>query len=335
MPPQTLQTKQVTLLILSDTHSFHHDFATLTTLATSYPPIDILLHCGDLTNVSAPSELSHALHFLSLIPATLKLVIAGNHDLTLDHTYCSTPNARVLTLQDHDAARAMWIGPTSLAARTGITYLEEGTHTFALASGARFTVHASPFQPTCGDWAFGYPWSFDRWTAPSASFIGRAFDYLWGRTDRVNPPHVAENPIPGFPRVDVLMTHGPPRGVLDRTRLGDERGCVFLRRAVGKVRPRVHCFGHMHEGRGVARIAWKRWWVPFASEKVEVLGERKAEEHDAAAVEVLDLTDEGGRGVRHGRETVFVNAAIRDGGNRIANRPWVVKMDLPIGDVEE
>ena len=49
---------------------------------------------------------------------------------------------------------------------------------------------------------------------------------------------------------DILITHGPPMGILDRTY--DERavGCEALREALTRVRPRVHCFGHIHEGYG-------------------------------------------------------------------------------------
>lgn len=128
------------------------------------------------------------------------------------------------------------------------------------------------------------------------------------------------------------MTHGPPRGVLDRTKLGDERGCVWLRNAVERVRPRVHAFGHIHEGRGCARVRWRGW--PGWGGRVEVLEEDVGVGVGGGnVVSVLDLTEENGRGLRWGRETVFVNAAVRDERSRIANKPWVVKVDLSV--VEE
>jgi len=49
---------------------------------------------------------------------------------------------------------------------------------------------------------------------------------------------------------DVLITHGPPRGILDRTYSGEQVGCDDLRAAVERVRPRLHVFGHIHEGYG-------------------------------------------------------------------------------------
>ncbi|MCE9584539.1 MAG: metallophosphatase domain-containing protein [Planctomycetes bacterium] len=51
---------------------------------------------------------------------------------------------------------------------------------------------------------------------------------------------------------DVLLTHGPPRGILDRTMSGDEVGCDALAAEVGsRVRPRLHVFGHIHEAYGM------------------------------------------------------------------------------------
>ena len=50
--------------------------------------------------------------------------------------------------------------------------------------------------------------------------------------------------------IDVLVTHGPPAGILDRTVHGLDVGCADLLDAVRRVRPRVHVFGHIHEAHG-------------------------------------------------------------------------------------
>lgn len=52
---------------------------------------------------------------------------------------------------------------------------------------------------------------------------------------------------------DILLTHGPPHGQLDRTRDGLAVGCEDLARRLLTVRPRVHLFGHIHEGYGMVR----------------------------------------------------------------------------------
>lgn len=52
---------------------------------------------------------------------------------------------------------------------------------------------------------------------------------------------------------DVLVTHGPPAGILDKVSNGshDESvGCADLLAAVERVKPRLHVFGHIHEGHG-------------------------------------------------------------------------------------
>ncbi len=50
--------------------------------------------------------------------------------------------------------------------------------------------------------------------------------------------------------VDILVTHGPPAGILDRTSSGLEVGCKNLLAAFARIRPKVHVFGHVHEGYG-------------------------------------------------------------------------------------
>jgi Icc-related predicted phosphoesterase len=51
--------------------------------------------------------------------------------------------------------------------------------------------------------------------------------------------------------VDVLITHGPPRGIADRTVNGEEVGCADLGTAMARVKPRLAVFGHIHEGYGI------------------------------------------------------------------------------------
>jgi 3',5'-cyclic AMP phosphodiesterase CpdA len=49
---------------------------------------------------------------------------------------------------------------------------------------------------------------------------------------------------------DVLVTHGPPLRILDRTPRGDYVGDQDLLNRVRAVRPRVHVFGHIHDAHG-------------------------------------------------------------------------------------
>jgi Icc-related predicted phosphoesterase len=52
-----------------------------------------------------------------------------------------------------------------------------------------------------------------------------------------------------------MMTHGPPKGILDECEQGN-MGCENLLRAARRARPRLYCFGHIHEGYGSKLITW-------------------------------------------------------------------------------
>lgn len=51
---------------------------------------------------------------------------------------------------------------------------------------------------------------------------------------------------------DILVTHGPARGLLDTVSPYSSRplGCEELRLALERVRPKLHVFGHIHGGYG-------------------------------------------------------------------------------------
>ncbi|OIP44152.1 MAG: metallophosphoesterase [Deltaproteobacteria bacterium CG2_30_63_29] len=53
---------------------------------------------------------------------------------------------------------------------------------------------------------------------------------------------------------DVLVTHGPPFGILDRTHSHQDAGCADLLARVQVVKPRLHVFGHIHEARGTIQV---------------------------------------------------------------------------------
>lgn len=49
---------------------------------------------------------------------------------------------------------------------------------------------------------------------------------------------------------DVLITHTPPLGILDKVARGNV-GCEVLKHCVEKVQPKYHIFGHIHESYGI------------------------------------------------------------------------------------
>lgn len=52
---------------------------------------------------------------------------------------------------------------------------------------------------------------------------------------------------------DVLISHGPPRGILDLTQDGDHAGSISHRHVVRSIRPKLNVFGHIHETYGHER----------------------------------------------------------------------------------
>ncbi|KAF7901568.1 hypothetical protein EAE99_012224 [Botrytis elliptica] len=113
--------------------------------------------------------------------AELKLVITGNHDLELDEGWCK---AHLEEDEDYldDHARAMEVMKGELAKEPVVTYLEEGTHTFNLKSGATFKIYASPYQHEFNDYASPYKRNEDRFNASGETAEGVT--------------SIAENPIP-------------------------------------------------------------------------------------------------------------------------------------------
>ena len=69
-------------LIISDTHNAdrnRQDFSW-----EPFPKVDVVLHCGDLTMLGRMQEYQTTFDMIKDIDAELKLVIAGNHDISLD-----------------------------------------------------------------------------------------------------------------------------------------------------------------------------------------------------------------------------------------------------------
>lgn len=52
---------------------------------------------------------------------------------------------------------------------------------------------------------------------------------------------------------DILVTHTPPKWSLD---LPAGMGCEWLNKETWRVKPRLHVFGHVHEGKGRTSIWW-------------------------------------------------------------------------------
>jgi Icc-related predicted phosphoesterase len=145
-----------------------------------------------------------------------------NDLLNLDH-FCGQLDYKhvLLIAGNHD-----WVFERNrLAARElkNITYLED---TGVVIDGIKF--YGSPYQPEFYNWAFNLP--------RSGSGLARVWSLIPDDTD-------------------VLITHGPPAGILDQPfGKGEHAGCELLLKRVEEVRPRLHVFGHIHGSYGQTRI---------------------------------------------------------------------------------
>lgn len=54
--------------------------------------------------------------------------------------------------------------------------------------------------------------------------------------------------------IDILITHTPPRGILDTSSRGRPLGCPSLAKELKRISPRVHCFGHVHASAGRQQV---------------------------------------------------------------------------------
>lgn len=143
---------------------------------------------------------------------------------------------------------------------------------------------------------------------------------------------IADNPVPEWSEVDVIMTHGPPMGILDEVYNGGHVGCEHLLRAARRCKPRMHCFGHIHEGWGAQKIQWKegdeldvelRDHVQRAT-PIDVDEQQMKDAHAA----YVDISHGGEHAVEFGRETLMVNASIMSVRYKPVQGPWLVDMDL-------
>ena len=102
---------------------------------------------------------------------------------------------------------------------TNTTYLEDDA---IVIDGCTF--YGSPWQPEYMEMAFNLP-------------RGLALAEKWAKI---------------FSCTDVLITHGPPHGILDFTFEDKEHvGCKALSDVVMQIKPKLHVFGHIHCQHGV------------------------------------------------------------------------------------
>ncbi len=132
---------------------------------------------------------------------------------------------KVLIAGNHDWAFEKWpdLARAMIAeVAPSVTYLQDSG---VEIDGIRFW--GSPYQPAFCDWAFNLP---------RGEALKRHWDLIPEGTD-------------------VLITHGPARGILDISGFDNERcGCDDLLATIQRVKPRLHVFGHIHHSYGTRKV---------------------------------------------------------------------------------
>lgn len=312
-------------LIISDTHGM--DFR------PEDKPVkhaDVAIHCGDLTDGSKLEEFRTAIRLLKDIDAPLKVVIAGNHDFTMDVSAFEKKVAEVTPPLDPDLVVKEY-GAVGEARQlfeevkeAGFVFLDEGNHHLTLENGALLTVYASPWTPSLGAWGFQYH--------PER---GHGFSIENG--------------------VDVVVTHGPPKGIMDYTYGRERAGCSNLFAAVARARPQLHCFGHIHEGWGAKLVTWRH--TPsenpshftdvdndrsFVVEKLAGLKQHRFDTLEAVQAKLKKMEHYSrerccttshctgdANPLERGVQTLFVNASITGTEDHPAQKPWLIDIELP------
>ncbi|KAH4020724.1 hypothetical protein HBH98_191200 [Parastagonospora nodorum] len=211
-----MPTRRVRIVCISDTHN----------QTPKLPAGDVLIHAGDLTNQGSYAELNRTVEWLEKSDFQAKIVVAGNHDTTLDPPFFHSHENKWKwpSPQDPEACKRLLIDSPS------ITYLQHEAATIYLPkTRTHLGVFGSPYSPGRRGWAFQY-WG------------GEEAEEIWETGEMEG--------------ADVVITHSPALGCLDRTAEGSA-GCGALKGRLASVRPMMHVCGHIHDGRGVERVRWR------------------------------------------------------------------------------
>ncbi len=186
-------------------------------ITNDLPGGDILIHSGDISSVGYHYQLQAFYEWFDSIPNyTTKVFIAGNHDWGF-----------------LDAKRLIVYKEICIPQRTqelidsypNIYYLQDRALQVKVQDQT-VNLYGSPWQPEFYEWAFNLPRNGDELKRRWAS-------------------------IPN--NTDILITHGPAYGYLDKVLGRSENfGCELLTDRIKDVKPKIHVCGHIHSGYGYA-----------------------------------------------------------------------------------
>jgi predicted phosphodiesterase len=180
------------------------------------PDGDVLVHSGDATFHGREHEVRDFGKWLRSQPHKWKIFVAGNHDTSFENS----PIQARQWLFDTES-----VDPTDLyMSQDGQTfYLQEQSVTVRV-DDEELKIYGAPHQPFFCNWAFNVR-------------TDEGLKAIWDKIPK---------------DTDILVTHGPPYKLRDENNYGEHCGCKELRKAIQRVRPKLHVCGHIHEGYGVS-----------------------------------------------------------------------------------
>jgi len=238
----------VTIVHLSDTHCHHRDI--------SLPEGDLLVHTGDFSNSGSDAEFKSFNRWLGDIKHKYRYgvyVVLGNHDYKFLNGV--TADDELIAILASDDNRRVYMQERL----SNCVVLDNEIHQVKISSDEKdgldlsLTLFGSPWNPFQSS-----PTHPDRVATEATTAMtdhDRVF-YAWSASlpdQRKNqwPKGRAwrYDEIPS--NVDILLTHVPPFGVLDRQPMLTNWGSSApLLDALKRKRPRAHLFGHVHAQRG-------------------------------------------------------------------------------------
>jgi Icc-related predicted phosphoesterase len=237
---ETVSNNQLKMVFLSDTHS---KIEKVVNYAEQIPKGDILIISGDFTNNGSVKQLEKFDEFMQTLPHPIKIVVAGNHEKTLE-------NIDGLDTADKKSPQYRRLDSLRHSQRNAANLLKLKKHTSSnditteCKSLLQNVVYLEDQEVNiCGISFYGTPWVRLSETSKNLAFSlprGEELEKKWSQI----PDHT-----------DVLITHMPPYGYGDSpsyaAKPGDKEGDKHLLDAVVKrVKPKIHVFGHNHFGYG-------------------------------------------------------------------------------------
>lgn len=222
------------------------------------PKCDVLVCSGDIGGRTNLQELNEFLIWFEKQPADKKIFCAGNHDIVLDKDWVEKQREgsiqRIMDEQAHNDA-------LNLIKKFDVIYLENESYVY---NGIKF--YGSPISPSFYReyWAF----NADR---------GDEINEYWKMIDE---------------DTDVLFTHGPCYGILDKVKYDKKHvGCKELLARINELNIICHVSGHIHEAYGYEEVYGVHYFnASVLNEKYQVANKPfLVEIKEDKTIEILDF----------------------------------------------